>query len=173
MMVVNVENNTTLKSNRKGKPSMNAVNDTLRKFAARGLLPLSFLAAVVTGDPAAQAYETPQEIVIEQQSIDVADDTREKATFGAQLFTPAVFEDTTGMWVGRDLTTTRKGQGEIPQLHEYFATDDNRLFRTTVTSAGKSAMTIERTESLPPKVVQSLRDNIPSMTPKMVFEHFA
>lgn len=168
-----MENNAILKSSRKGNPSMNAVNDTLRKFAARGLLPLSFVAAVVTSDPAAQAYETPQEIVIEQQSIDVAGDTGKKAIFGAQLFTPAVFEDTTGVWVGRNLTTTQRGQGEVLQLHEYFATDDNRLFRTTVTSAGKSAMTIERTGSLPPKVVQSLRDNIPSMTPKMVFEHFA
>lgn len=153
---------------------MSAINDTVRRFASRGLLPLSFVAAVVTGDPAAQAYEAPQEAIIEQQSIrDTDDNTEKKVKFGAKLFTPSTFQNTTGMWVGRNLSESKHGDSTLPQLHEYFASDDNRLYRTTVTSTGKSYMAVERTDVLPEKVAQSLRDNLPSMSPKMVFDHFS
>ena len=158
---------------------MSAVNDTLRKFAAHGLLPLSFVASIIAGDHIAYAYESPQEVIIEQQSANTTDTGKTDNTpsknvvLGAKLFTPTTFENTTGMWVGRNIDTIIQGNSRTPQLHEYFATDDNKLYRTTITSAGKSFMTVEQTGTLPPKVVQSLRDNIPSMTPQMVFDHYA
>lgn len=152
---------------------MIAINDTIRRFASRGLLPLSFVAAIVTGDPHVQAYEAPPETVIEQHPIHDADDnTQGETSFGAQLFTPATFQNTTGMWVGRNLSTVAYGNGDIPQLHEYFASDDNKLYRTTITSAGKHSMVVDHTDVLPEKVMQSLRNDLASMSPKMVFDHF-
>lgn len=150
---------------------MNPPSVSLRTLAAKGLVPLSLVTALVTGNPAVSAqetssYEDSYSIVQEKRPQD------KKSSFGSKLFVPSSFNGHAGMWVDRTLSTTSHGEMNIPQLHEYFLSHDDILYKTTITS-GKTTMEEKRTSILPRKVAQSIRDKNPSMPADIVFQHFS
>ena len=154
---------------------MNSPSASLRTLAAKGLIPLSLVAALVTGrNPTVSAQETTSSYG-EDYSFSQEEKPQDKNpsySFGATLFTPSSFDGHTGIWVGRNLSTTSSGDMNIPQLHEYFVSNEGVLYKTTITS-GKNTMEEKHTSVLPEKVAQSLREKMPSMPAELVFQHFS
>lgn len=153
---------------------MNSPSASLRTLAAKGLVPLSLVAALVTGNPTVSAQETTSSYR-EDYSFSQEENQQDKKpsySFGAKLFTPSSFNGHAGMWIDRNLSTTSSKDMNIPQLHEYFLSHDDVLYKTTITS-GKDTMEEKHTSVLPEKVAQSLREKMPSMPAELVFQHFS
>lgn len=153
---------------------MNSPSISLRTLAAKGLVPLSLVAALVTGNPTVSAQETTSSYG-EDYSFSQEEKPQHKKSsysFGAKLFTPSSFNGHAGMWVDRNLSTTSSKDMNIPQLHEYFVSNEGVLYKTTITS-GKNTMEEKHTSVLPEKVAQSLREKMPSMPAELVFQHFS
>lgn len=152
---------------------MNSPSASLRTLAAKGLVPLSLVAALVTGNPTVSAQETTsynKNYSFSQE--EKPQDKKPSYSFGAKLFAPSSFDGHAGMWISRNLSTTSSGDMNIPQLHEYFISNEGVLYKTTITS-GKNIMEEKHTSILPEKVAQSLREKMPSMPAELVFQHFS
>lgn len=144
---------------------------SLRKLAAQGLIPLSFLTAIITNDPAARAVDVIDYSPTEENSTRSVESSS-GYTMGEKLHTPTMFNNHMGQWVGRDITTVNSGH--TPALREYFLGDDNIMYRTTVTSYrhDNNDVSIDTTTILPEKIARSVRGVEPSLPYHMVFDYF-
>ena len=147
---------------------MNSTYSPLRKLAAKGLIPLSLMVAIATGSPSVSAQQTPLQ---GEYSTQDKKEQHAKPSFGEKLYQPSFLDGEHGIWIGRSLTPISRGEMTVPQLDEYFLSDDNILYKTSLVS-GDTKASKESTSVLPLKVADSLRDKNPSIPPKLVFDHF-
>lgn len=158
------------------------LDGSLRKLSAKGLIPLSLFAAIISGNPTVSAQETTNTTLTppglyskteDENKETLVEESSSRPIFGAKLYTPDVFNHYNGMWVGRSLSENHQQKINSPQLHEFFLTDGDILLKTTVKNTGVTTMNINTSKKLPEKVASSLRQGMKSMPADMVFSHFS
>lgn len=161
---------------------MSATSDALRKYAVKGMLPVSLALSLMCGTPGiADAYPDDDTRMTTALTIHLHYDestgmmdvsTSPNYKVGARMYTPDTFHHDHGMFIAPRIATGISGRNPAIRITEFFLSDDNTLYKID-SMKNPHLVTSSESVAIPEAVAATLRNKDSSLGADTVYTHYA